>query len=239
MTKTRDAIEDLKTLLLSGEIQTGERLPAEADLAARLGISRNVLREAVRALVHGGVLRTRQGDGTYMGSLDPSELLDGVALYTQLATGSRLLQVLEARRTIEPELTALAATRMDEAALAELDGLLQRMAEAASERELIECDLAFHRVVADASGNELLAGFLEALAPVTVRPRIWRALVDEGSLDVQLHQHRSIADAIRARDPGAARAAAVVHLADVARFFAEHVDGMNADEVAHAAETGA
>ena len=91
MTKTRDAIEDLKTLLLSGEMQTGERLPPEADLAARLGISRNVLREAVRALVHGGVLRTRQGDGTYMGPLDPSELLDGVALYTQLATGSRLL----------------------------------------------------------------------------------------------------------------------------------------------------
>jgi GntR family transcriptional repressor for pyruvate dehydrogenase complex len=234
VTKTRDAIEDLKALLLSGEIRAGERLPPEADLAARLGISRNVLREAVRALVHGGVLRTRQGDGTYIAPLDPSELLDGVALYTRLATGSRLLQVLEARRTIEPELTALAATRIDDAGLAELDRLLERMAEAGSQRELIECDLAFHRVVAEASGNELLAGFVEALAPVTVRPRIWRALVDEGSLDVQLHQHRSIAAAIRAREPETARAAAVVHLADVARFFAQHVEGMDEDEIAGA-----
>jgi GntR family transcriptional regulator, transcriptional repressor for pyruvate dehydrogenase complex len=231
MSKTRDAIEDLKALLLTGEVQAGERLPPEAHLAERLGISRNVLREAVRALVHGGVLITRQGDGTYMAPLEPSELLDGVALYTRLATGSRLLQVLEARRTIEPELTALAATRMDAESLAELDRLVQQMADPSSERELVDSDVAFHKLIADASGNELLAGFLDALAPVTVRPRVWRALVDAGSLDGQLHQHRSIADAIRARDPQAARAAAIVHLADVARFFAEHVDGLDADEV--------
>jgi GntR family transcriptional repressor for pyruvate dehydrogenase complex len=239
MSKTIDAIEDLKSLLLSGEVQAGERLPSEAELATRLGISRNVLREAVRALVHGGVLRTRQGDGTYIGPLDPSELLDGVALYTQLATGSRLLQVLEARRTIEPELTRLAATRMDEEALNTLDALVQRMADASSERDLIESDVSFHRLIADASGNELLAGFLDALAPVTVRPRVWRALVDAGSLDVQLHQHRSIAAAIRARDPQAARAAAIVHLADVGRFFAEHVDGLDVDAaIADAREGG-
>lgn len=224
MSKTGDAIEDLKGLLLTGEIQAGERLPPEADLAARLGISRNVLREAVRALVHGGVLRTRQGDGTYMGPLDPSELLDGVALYTQLATGPRLLQVLQARQTIEPELTALAATRMDEASLEALDGLVDRMADPASEHELIESDVAFHRLIAESSGNELLAGFLDALAPVTVRPRVWRALVDAGSLNMQLYQHRAIAAAIRARDPRAARAAAIVHLSDVARFFAEHAE---------------
>ena len=231
MSKTVEAIEDLKALLLTGEVQAGERLPSEGELATRLGISRNVLREAVRALVHGGVLRTRQGDGTYMGLLEPSELLDGVALYTRLATGSRLLQVLEARRTIEPELTRLAALRMDEESLAALEGLVERMADSSSEQELIESDVAFHRLIADASGNDLLAGFLDALAPVTVRPRVWRALVDAGSLDVQLYQHRSIADAIRARDPQAARAAAIVHLADVARFFAEHVDGLDADAV--------
>jgi GntR family transcriptional repressor for pyruvate dehydrogenase complex len=220
MTKTRDAIEDLKALLLTGEVQAGERLPPEADLAARLGISRNVLREAVRALVHGGVLRTRQGDGTYMGDLDPSELLDGVALYTRLATGSRLLQVLEARRTIEPQLTAMAAARINEPTLAALDELVDRMTNATSESERIDSDIAFHRLIAQTSGNELLAGFLDALAQVTVRPRVWRAVVDAGSLDVQLHQHRSIVEAIRARDPEAARAAAVVHLADVERFFA-------------------
>ena len=232
MSKTGEAIEELKALLLTGEVQAGERLPPEADLATRLGISRNVLREAVRALVYGGVLRTRQGDGTYMGPLEPSELLDGVAFYTQLATGSRLLQVLEARRTIEPELTRLAATRMDESALDALDELVARMADPASERELIDSDVAFHRLIADASGNELLAGFLDALTPVTVRPRVWRAVVDAGSLDIQLHQHRSIADAIRGRDPQAARAAAIVHLADVARFFAEHVEGIEADPIA-------
>jgi GntR family transcriptional regulator, transcriptional repressor for pyruvate dehydrogenase complex len=224
MTKTRDAIEDLKVLLLSGEVKAGERLPPEAELAARLGISRNVLREAVRALVHTGVLRTRQGDGTYLGTLDLSGLLDGVALYTQFATGARLTQVLEARRIIEPELTALAASFITERQLAELDVLLERMTNATSESDRVESDVAFHHLIAKSSGNELLAGLLDAMADLTVRPRVWRAVVDAGSLGVQLHQHRSIVDAIRAGDARAAHAAALVHVADVARFFAAQAD---------------
>ena len=181
MTKTRDAIEDLKVLLLSGEVKAGERLPPEAELAARLGISRNVLREAVRALVHTGVLRTRQGDGTYLGTLDLSGLLDGVALYTQFATGPRLTQVLEARRIIEPELTALAANLITERQLAELEVLLERMTNATSESDRVDSDVAFHHLIAEASGNELLAGLLDAMADLTVRPRVWRAVVDPGA----------------------------------------------------------
>jgi GntR family transcriptional repressor for pyruvate dehydrogenase complex len=224
MTKTRDAIADLKVLLLSGEVKAGERLPPEAELAARLGISRNVLREAVRALVHTGVLRTRQGDGTYVGTLDLSGLLDGVALYTQFATGARLAQVLEARRIIEPELTALAASSITERQLVELESLLQRMTDATSESDRVDSDVAFHHLIAEASGNELLAGLLDAMADLTVRPRVWRAVVDAGGLSVQLHQHRSIVDAIRAGDSRAAYAAALVHVADVARFFAAQAD---------------
>ena len=109
------------------------------------------------------------------------------------------------------------------------------MTNATSESERIDSDIAFHRLIAETSGNELLAGFLDALAQITVRPRVWRAVVDAGSLDVQLHQHRSIVEAIRAQDPDAARAAAVVHLADVERFFSDNAGDI--DEVV--AESGA
>lgn len=231
MSKTIQAIEGLKQLVLNGEIRVGERLPPEADLAARLGVSRNVLREAVRALVHGGVLRTRQGDGTYVSELEPNTLLDGVALYSHLATGARLEQVLEARRVIEPELSALATLRLEDDDVARLFELVERMEHAGDERERIDSDIEFHRVVAEGSGNDLLAGILEALTPLTVRPRLWRAVVDTGSVAAQAQQHRTIADAIQARDPEAARAASLVHVADVMRFFATNADVAETDMV--------
>ncbi len=219
MTKTRDAIEDLKALLLTGEVQAGERLPPEADLASRLGISRNVLREAVRALVHGGVLRTRQGDGTYMGDLDPSELLDGVALYTRLATGSRLLQVLEARRTIEPQLTAMAATRIDEPTLAALDELVDRMTNATSESERIDSDIAFHRLIAQASGNPVLEALIEALSGRTVRGRLWRSISQTGADEATHAEHRAILAALADHDPDRARARMAAHLFGVEDYL--------------------
>ena len=73
---THDAIEQIGELIASGEWGPGTRLPREADLAVQLGLSRNSLREAVRALSLARVLEVRQGDGTYVSSLEPGELLE-------------------------------------------------------------------------------------------------------------------------------------------------------------------
>ena len=172
--------------------------------------------------MHAGVLRTRQGDGTYVAVLEPAHMLDGVALYSSLATGSRLAQVLDARRIIEPELTALAAVRIDPGDIDTLYEYIDAMAAATDATFPLEKDVEFHRLIARASGNDLLARLLDALTPITVRPRQWRAIVDAGSLAGQVHQHRAIADAIRAHDPDAARAAALLHVSDVVRFFRDH-----------------
>jgi DNA-binding FadR family transcriptional regulator len=180
--------------------------------------------------VHAGVLRTRQGDGTYVAVLEPSRMLDGVALYSSLATGARLEQVLDARRIIEPELTALAAVRIEPEDVAKLYGYIDIMAAATAETFPVATDVEFHRLIARSSGNDLLARILDALTPITVRPRQWRAVVDSGSLAGQIHQHRAIADAVRAHDPDAARAAALLHVADVVRFFREHPEAPDDDE---------
>ena len=97
----------------------------------------------------------------------------------------------------------------------------------------VETDVEFHRLIARASGNDLLARLLDALTPITVRPRQWRAIVDSGSLAGQIHQHRAIADAIRAHDPDAARAAALLHVSDVVRFFREHPTASRRSRLAH------
>src|SRR4051794_23886901 len=75
---TDEAIERIKGMIVSGELRPGDRLPKEADLAIRLGLSRSSLREAVRALSLIRVLDVRQGDGTYVTSLRPEVLLDTV-----------------------------------------------------------------------------------------------------------------------------------------------------------------
>ena len=80
MSVTDEAIETIKGMIVSGELRPGDRLPREADLAQRLGLSRSSLREAVRALSLVRILDVRQGDGTYVTSLDASLLLDALAV---------------------------------------------------------------------------------------------------------------------------------------------------------------
>ena len=104
-----------------GEWGPGTRLPRESDLAQQLGLSRNSLREAVRALSLARVLEVRQGDGTYVSSLEPGELLEPTLSATDLLRGRTVLDLFEVRRMLEPEAAALAAragSRGDDASAA-------------------------------------------------------------------------------------------------------------------------
>src|SRR5256885_2686285 len=112
---TDEAIEKIREMIVSGRWGPGDRLPREADLAAELGLSRNSLREAVRALSLLRVLEVRQGDGTYVSSLKPDLLLESTGFVTHLLGDQTMLQLFEVRRLLEPAAAAMAAGRMDEA----------------------------------------------------------------------------------------------------------------------------
>src|SRR5436190_15969119 len=100
---THDAIESIRELIASGEWGPGTRLPREADLAAELGLSRSSLREAVRALSLVRVLEVRQGDGTYISSLEPDLLLGETTRFaTHLLQGQTVVELFEVRRLLEP-----------------------------------------------------------------------------------------------------------------------------------------
>src|SRR5437764_11129494 len=108
---TDDAIDKIRELIVSGAWGPGDRLPKESELAAQLGLSRNSLREAVRALSQLRVLEVRQGDGTYVSSLKPGELLEPTLSATHLLRGRTVLELFEVRRLLEPEAAAVAARR--------------------------------------------------------------------------------------------------------------------------------
>ncbi|MBR7837139.1 FadR family transcriptional regulator [Actinospica durhamensis] len=112
MSLTDRAIEHIRELILSGQSPPGSRLPSEPGLAAQLGTSRNLMREAVKALVIARVLEIRRGAGTYVTSLEPGMLLEGIGSVVELLQGDTLLEMIEARRLFEPVATGLAATRI-------------------------------------------------------------------------------------------------------------------------------
>jgi DNA-binding FadR family transcriptional regulator len=209
---TDEAIEKIKGMIVSGALRPGDRLPKESELAADLGLSRNSLREAVRALSLIRILDVRQGDGTYVTSLDPQLLLD-------FHRDDTVLEFLAVRRILEPAATAMAATRIPEPELDALQAQLDALGEQPSVEELVAADLEFHRGIVQASGNSVLCSLLDGLSGPTTRARIWRGLTQEDAVSRTLHEHGAILAALRDRDAEAARSWATVHIASVEQWL--------------------
>jgi GntR family transcriptional repressor for pyruvate dehydrogenase complex len=222
---TDEAIEKIKGMIVSGELGPGDRLPREADLAQRLGLSRSSLREAVRALSLVRILDVRQGDGTYVTSLDSSMLLDAMSFVVDLHQDRSVLELLEARRLLEGEAAALAAQRILPAQLAEMRALLAAMPDCDGVEEFVENDLGFHRAIAVASGNAVVAKLLDSLSGRTIRARLWRGITEGGAIDRTVAEHGAIADAIEHGKPELARAWMSVHLASVEAWLELALDG--------------
>jgi GntR family transcriptional regulator, transcriptional repressor for pyruvate dehydrogenase complex len=216
---TDAAIDKIKQMILSGELAPGSRLPKEADLAERLGLSRNSLREAVRALALINVLDVRQGDGTYVTSLEPRLLLDAMSFVVDFHQDDTVLQFFQVRRILEPAATAMAATRMSEAEVVELRKILDALPVDPSVEQLVANDLQFHQLIAAGSGNAVLCSLIESLSGPTTRARIWRGLTQENALEKTREQHSAICEAIAARQPEVAQAWATVHIAGVEEWL--------------------
>ncbi|MER7757538.1 FadR/GntR family transcriptional regulator [Kitasatospora sp. NPDC097643] len=219
MPVTDEAIEKIKAMIVSGELRPGARLPKEADLADRLGLSRNSLREAVKALSLIRVLDVRQGDGTYVTSLEPEVLLDALGFVVDFHQDNTVLEFLEVRRILEPAAAAMAARVMSDEEIAGLGEVLASLGEDASLEELIANDLEFHRRIAAGSGNTVLCSLIDGLSGPTMRARIWRGLTEEGAVADTHRQHRAIFDAIAGRRPELAHSWATVHVAGVEQWL--------------------
>lgn len=216
---TEAAIEQVRLLITSGELIPGQRLPPEAELAESLGTSRSTVREAVRALVTARVLDVRRGDGTFVTSLRPELLLAGIGAAADLLQHGFTLELLQVRRILEPAATAMAATRISDATLAELDTCLHRMSTAPSHEELVQFDEEFHHLVATASGNATLASMLNGVSSRTTRGRAWRGVIEAGAVERTMSEHAGILAALRARDPRLAEAAALLHVSTTETWF--------------------
>ncbi|GAA2218521.1 FadR/GntR family transcriptional regulator [Micromonospora olivasterospora] len=202
--RVRQTIEQLRARILGGEWPVGGRIPTEPQLVAALGVGRNTVREAVRALVHAGVLECRQGSGTYVVSTD--ELAPVVA---RRLIDDRMAEVIEVRRAFEVEAARLAALRRTPEDLAALDAALDAREaawRAGRVDEFVEVDAALHTAVVAAAHNGMLAE-LYASVGAALRSTVAHAMGDALEPERYVDHDRLIA-AIRAGDPaGAAREA--------------------------------
>ncbi|MFC7492887.1 MULTISPECIES: FadR/GntR family transcriptional regulator [unclassified Nocardioides] len=232
------AIARIRELILAGELRPGSRLPAEPELAKQLGTSRNTAREAVRALITARVLDVRRGDGTYVTSLRPELLLEGLGFAIDLVQDDSLLDLVEVRMLLEPAATALAAARIDDAGLAELRACLDAMHEVRDRpEELILRDADFHACVARATGNQALASMLTAVSSRTQRARAWRGQQVPGSSDRTLAEHGAILDAIATRDARLAESVAAVHVATTRDWVASALQKVLDDDAGSRRDT--
>ncbi|MEV4536467.1 FadR/GntR family transcriptional regulator [Asanoa sp. NPDC049518] len=224
MSLTDRAIAQIRELIQTGELAPGAKLPPEAQLAAELGLGRNLLREAVKALEAARVLEVRHGSGTYVTSLEPRLLLEGVSDAVALLRGDDIIEVTEVRRVFEPAATAFAATRVTPADLAVLREHLDAMRASLDDVEKLNFhDAAFHRAVVAATGNETMTILLEGIANLTVRARVWRGLVDANVAERTVAEHEAILRALVARDAVLAHAAALMHVTTTETWLREHL----------------
>ncbi|MEU4346036.1 FadR/GntR family transcriptional regulator [Streptomyces sp. NPDC023838] len=226
MSLTDKAIERIRELIRTGALLPGAKLPPEQELAAQLGLSRNLAREAVKALAVARILEVRRGDGTYVTSLEPRLLFEGLGGAVELlqTDSAALLDLMEVRRLLEPAATGLAATRITDDQLAEVEHHLDAMREARDDVEQLNAhDAAFHRTVVAATGNDSLLTLLEGISGRTLRARIWRGLVDDQAAGRTLAEHKAIFMALSTRDAVLSHAAALLHVTNTQQWLQEHV----------------
>lgn len=204
-------IDQMEGLIAAGEWAVGSKIPAEPVLVEQLDVGRNTVREAVRALVHTGMLEPRQGDGTYVRASSDF----GAAVQRRLRRSGDL-EAYEVRASLERDAARYAALRRTgedlvalRAALAHRDELWHSGDTAA----FIEADIAFHRTVAAAAHNSVLADLYDHLTDAlrsTLRSVMAAPVPD--SVRHQFGEHAAIVHAIAAGDPDAAERAALAHL---------------------------
>ncbi|MGY5885532.1 FadR/GntR family transcriptional regulator [Modestobacter lacusdianchii] len=186
----------------------GDRLPPERDLAARLGVSRATVAQALVALEVTGVVSVRHGDGTVLLQAPRTD-----AVLAALRTRrDDLGDVIEARAALEVRLAALAARRRTDADLAEIDAALQAMADdVATGGRGLDGDERFHAAVTAAGHSPLLSRLMAEISDLVRESRI-ESLAQAGRPQRSLAGHQRIADAVRAGDPQEAAAAMTAHI---------------------------
>ncbi|GAB4540407.1 MAG: FadR/GntR family transcriptional regulator [Anaerolineae bacterium] len=203
----------IEQLIIEGHLQPGDRLPPERELAHQFGVSRTVVREAVRALVAKSLLEVQPGSGTVVRRPTTRSVAQSMTML--LRAGRPEIdydKVHEVRRLLEVEIAGLAAERRTPEDLEEMAEILRQASEIQDDQHCFpECDVAFHAALARATHNELFSLLLDSMADVMIKVRELGFTVP-GMPARALKHHNAIYEQVKAGDPEQARQAMREHL---------------------------
>jgi DNA-binding FadR family transcriptional regulator len=219
-------VRDLGMRIVGGEFAPGSRLPGEAVLLSTYQVGRSVLREAVRVLTAKGLVVSRQRAGVIVRPRSDWHLLDPDVLYWLIQsqpTGDFVASLMTVRRIFEPAAAALAARVASEEQRKGIAEAYAGMEAARTPEELLEPDLAFHRRIAEATGNDLLA-YIGNMLSLALRESIQLTSKLPNTHALSLPRHKAILTAILHRDGLAARQATLVQLEETREDISRILD---------------
>ncbi|TXK76719.1 FadR/GntR family transcriptional regulator [Paenibacillus sp. N3.4] len=201
LTLVDQVILQIESLIESGDWPVGKKIPAEPELVTDLHVSRNTLREGIKALCHTGVLTTRQGDGTYVTS---SSML-GAAIQRRLRKSS-LLDTLEVRNALEQEAARLSAERRTEEDLEKILYYQRKCNSFTAARDIesyVAADMKLHQTIVESTGNQMLID-LYAHITESIKESISTYLKKRFTEDLPENAHQQLVEAITAQDTATA-----------------------------------
>jgi GntR family transcriptional repressor for pyruvate dehydrogenase complex len=219
---TEQVVTHVRTLIESGSLRPGDRLPAERDLAVEIGVSRPTVRAGLRALAAMGVVQSRHGSGTYIPAGPPTLGSEPLRFLAALHGFTRE-EMFEARRILEVGAAGLAAERATSDQIATIaEEVTCLFASMEDPQGFLVHDVKFHQTVAVASGNPIVTSLVGMVSELYyAHRRETAARASDRNLRDAAEMHRRIYQAIRARDPEAACHAMAEHLAHARAFQAE------------------
>jgi len=211
---SEDIIARLLTMIKDGQLQPGTKLPPERELAEAMQVSRPSLREALRALSIMNIIEIRQGDGTYITSLEPELLVEHLDFVFSLSD-STIIELFEARKIVEVGLAAMAAQRITDEEIAKLEESLANSIENVNDHALfLKADVELHEIIIGAARNPFLKRFMASIYNLGHASRS-RTVEIPGVVEQVVEDHRAIVNALKISNPEKAQQAMLQHLNNV------------------------
>lgn len=208
-------VTQIEERILGGEIECGDKLPSELELAEQFGVSRTAVREAIKALRAKGLVEVQPGRGTFVTDGASTVLRTSLGQVLRISNKGRLDNLIEIREMLEPKIAALAAERADEVDIDAMRAAIAAMDVSIEDAEaFIEADLAFHLALAHATKNALVPLLIDPVVDMLQEQRIRIFQEDKGSERGQYH-HKRILECILNHDAKAAQDAMTAHLEQV------------------------
>ncbi|MXW33565.1 MAG: FadR family transcriptional regulator [Rhodothermaceae bacterium] len=230
---SHSVVEAIENSIRKNDLRPGMRLASELDLCSQFGVSRTVLREALRMLSGRGLIRIEKGRGIFVSELSAETVSTPLQMYLQQHSGDlKYIDLIKARQLIEPPIAAEAALYHTPDDARQLKEDFDAMSSwTGGNEELANLDLAFHQHIAIASGNSvvpLLIAPIHALMP-QVKSSVHKAVEDAKYSAIEWH--RRILDAILERDPEAARVNMEYHLVESGKHISRMLAAQTSSEI--------